>query len=59
MPRTHSCIALGLSGNCQGNVNCFDLETGKVVVRRTINHIPWPERMIKSPVHGDDEVNKS
>ena len=46
-PRTHSFIALGPSGNHQGSVKCFDLETGKVVVRRTINHIPWPERMIK------------
>ena len=46
-PRTHSCIALGLSGNRQGYVKCFDLENGKVVLRRTINHIPWPERMIE------------
>ena len=36
MPCTHSCIALGLSGNCQGSVKCFELETGKVVFRRTI-----------------------
>ena len=44
--RTHSCIALGLSGNREGSVNFFDLETIKVVVCRTINHIPWPEIMI-------------
>ena len=44
-PRTHSCIALDPSGNRQGYVKCFDLETGKVVVRRTKNQIPWPERM--------------
>ena len=52
-PRTHSCIALGPSGNRQGSVKCFDLETGKVVVRRTVNHIPWPERIIdKASVWG-------
>ena len=39
-PRTHSCIALGLSGNRQGSVKCFDLETDKLVVRRTISQIP-------------------
>ena len=32
--RTHACIFLGPSGNRQGSLNCFDLETGKVVVRR-------------------------
>ena len=46
-PRTHSRIALGLSGNQQGSVKCFDLETGKVVVRRTKAQIPWPERIIE------------
>ena len=46
-PHTHSCILLGPSGNQQGSVKCFDLETGKVVVRITINQIPWPEKMIK------------
>ena len=48
MPRTHSCIALDPSGNRQGSVKCFDLETVKVFVRRTINQIPWPEIMIKN-----------
>ena len=46
-PCTHSCIALGLSGNRQGYVKCFYLETVKVVFRRTINQIPWPEMTIK------------
>ena len=26
---------------------CFDLETGKVVLRRTITRFPMPERVIK------------
>ena len=46
-PRTHSRIVLGLSGNQQGSVKCFDLETGKVVVGTTIKQIPWLEIMIK------------
>ena len=45
--RTHSCITLGLPGNRQVSVKCFDLETGKVVVGTTIKQIPWLERMIK------------
>ena len=59
MHRTHSCITLGPSGNRQGSVKCFDLETGKVVVRRTINQIPWPEIMIKNSSAWGNEVNKS
>ena len=47
--RTQTCIAVGPSGNLQGSVTCFDLETGKVVIRRTINEvIPMPTRVIKS-----------
>ena len=57
MPRTHICIALGPSGNLQGPVKCFYLETGKVVVRRTINHIPWPEKMIKKNCESN-QINK-
>ena len=33
--RTHACIALGPSGNRQGSINCFDIDTGRVAVRRT------------------------
>ena len=46
-PRTHRCIALGPSGNRQGSLKCFDLETGKLVVRRIAKQIPWPDRMLK------------
>ena len=45
--RTHPCIALGASGNRQGSIKCFDLETGKVVVRRTFRTMAWPDRLIK------------
>ena len=33
--RTHACIALGPSRNRQGSINCFDIDTGTVVVSRT------------------------
>ena len=46
-PRTHGCIALGPSGNRQGSLKCFDLETSKLVVCRIAKHIPWPDRMLK------------
>jgi len=46
--RTHPCIALGPSGNWQGSVKCFDLGTGKVVVRRTIKVLPMPDRVLKA-----------
>ena len=46
-PRTHACIALGPSGNRQGSLKCFNLKTGKLVVRRIAEQIPWPDRMLK------------
>ena len=45
--RTHPCISLGPSGNWQGSKICFDPETSKVVLRRTITRLPMPERFIK------------
>ena len=44
---THGCIALGPSGNRQGSLKCFDLDTGKLFVRRIAKQIPWPDRMLK------------
>ena len=40
--RTRSCVALGPVGNRQGSVKCFDIETGKLLHRRTVTQIPWP-----------------
>ena len=37
--RTHACIALDPSGNIQGSIKCFDLGTGRVVIRRTVKHM--------------------
>ena len=45
--RTHSCIALGPSGNLQGSVKCFDLLTGKLIIRRTVQTVPYPHRIIR------------
>ena len=45
--RTHACIFLGPSGNRQGLLNCFDLETGKFVVRRSAKQLFYPDRIMK------------
>eukprot|EP00956_Cyclotella_meneghiniana_P038953 scaffold162906_cov46-Cyclotella_meneghiniana.AAC.1 len=47
--RTAPCIVLGPTGtgNVQGSVNCFNLETKKVVTRRTIKSLPMPDRVIR------------
>ena len=45
--RTHGCVTLGTSGNWQGSTKCFDLETGKVVTRRVVKQVPYPDRVIK------------
>ena len=46
--RTHSCSALGPSGNWQGSTKCFDLSTRKVVTRRTVREFPMPDHIKKS-----------
>ena len=45
--RTHTCIFLGPSGNRQKSLNCFDLETRKVVVRRSKKQLFWPNILLK------------
>ena len=40
--RTRSCVALGPVGNRQGSVKCFDIETGRLLHRRTVTQVPWP-----------------
>jgi hypothetical protein len=46
-PHTHPCIALGPSGNLQGSVKSFDLETGMVVKRHTVTELPMPDDIIE------------
>ena len=45
--RTHGCISLGPSGHWQGSQVCFDLETGRVVIRRNIKVLPMPDSVIQ------------
>ena len=45
--RIHACIALGPSGNIQGYINWFDLDTGRVVVRRIFKKCIWTERLLR------------
>jgi hypothetical protein len=40
--RTAPCIVLGPTGNVQGSVFCFNLETKKVITRRVIKPLPMP-----------------
>ena len=35
-------MALGPVGNRQDSVKCWDIETGKVLHRRTVTQLPWP-----------------
>ncbi len=40
--RTHECIALGPTGNLQGSLKCFDMQTAKAVIWQTIQTILMP-----------------
>ncbi len=48
--RTVPCIALGPTGNIQGSVSCYNLQTKQVVTRRTIQPLPMPDRVIRRVV---------
>jgi hypothetical protein len=45
--RTKSCIYLGTTGNFQGTMKFFDLETGQVIKRRKMTELPMPDSIIK------------
>ena len=45
--RIHGSVSLGPSGNWQGSQVCFDLETGRVVLRRNIKVLPMPDSVIQ------------
>jgi hypothetical protein len=45
--RTSPSIVLGPTGNIQGSVRCYNLETKSVVKRRTITPLPMPGRVIR------------
>ena len=46
--RTYDGIYLGLTGNRQGTLNVFDLETGKIKKPLTIVYLPVPSRIIET-----------
>ncbi len=46
-PRTHEAIALGPSGNLQGTVNFFSLDTGLVIGRWEFMCIPMPPSIVQ------------
>ena len=45
--RMHEGIALGPTGNLQGSVKFFCLNTGRVLKRRAFTALPMPTRVIK------------
>jgi hypothetical protein len=45
-PRTHEAIALGPTGNLQGSVKFYLLDTGHVLKRRSFTPLPMPDRII-------------
>ena len=48
--RTRSCVARGPVGNRQGSVKSFDIESGKILHRRTMTQLPRPldDRLVKN-----------
>ncbi len=45
-PHTHEAIALGPTGNLQGSVKLYSLDTGGVLKRHSFTPIPMPDRII-------------
>jgi hypothetical protein len=45
--RTHEAIALGPTGNLQGSVKFYCLNTGRVLKRRLFTQMPMPDSIIK------------
>ena len=45
--RTHEAIALGPTGNLQGSVKFYCINTGRVLKRRSFTPMPMPDRVIK------------
>ena len=44
---TQWCVSLGPSADWQGSQVCFELETGRVILRRVIKVLPMPDSVIK------------
>jgi hypothetical protein len=44
--RTSPCIVLGPTGNLQGAVKCYNLQTKQIVDRREVTPLPMPDKVI-------------
>ena len=49
--RTEECITLGPTKNMQGSVTCLNLDTGRIVSRRTMTPLPMPDHVIKRVIN--------
>jgi hypothetical protein len=49
--RTYPCIVLGPTGNFQGLVKCFNLETKQVIKRHRVTELPMPDRVIRRVIN--------
>ena len=47
VPRTHEAIALGPTGNLQGSVKFYCINTGQVLKRRSFTPMPMPDSVIQ------------
>ncbi len=47
MPQTHKMIAMGPTGNLQGMVKFFCLNTGRILKQQLFTTLPMPDRVIK------------
>jgi hypothetical protein len=46
-PRTHEAIAVGPTGNLQGSVKFYSLDTGRIIKRRSFTPLPMPDQVIE------------
>ncbi len=47
MPRTHEAIAVGPTGNLQGSVKFYSLDTSRIIKRRSFTPLPMPNQVIE------------
>jgi hypothetical protein len=46
-PRTHEAIAVGPTGNLQGSVKFYSLDTGRIIKWRSFTPLPMPDQVIE------------
>ena len=50
--RRQSCIYLGPSGNRQGSIKCFVIDTGVVMAGHIFDVLPYPKAILKKVENG-------